>query len=718
MIHEPTLGIAILLAVGLLVAKLCQLVRLPSVTGFIVAGLVLGPSCFGILTVDTVGHQLDHFTQIALMLIAFGIGEHIELRRLGQVARDVGYIAVVQAVAAFVLVMLATFVTSLLVGRGEAGVLDRFVLALLLGAVSVATAPAAVLHVVRETGARGVLTSTLMAVVAVDDGIAIMIFGMALAAAHQLVGQGDVSPLAAVAGSLVEIGCSLGMGLLMGLSIDGILHKLHNRSEMLTGGLALLLLGGEVTRLLHLSPLLAGMVAGFTIINRAERDVRLFRAINNFEPPVYVLFFTLAGVHLDLSALQLAGWVGLVYFVVRIAGKYLGTWLGAFWSGASLPVRRYLGLALIPQAGVAIGLIFMISSDPQLGKWATVITPVVLAGVILSELVGPPLAHFCLEKAGETAGRTAVHPSCGDRGPRTCRAWLRSPEGISLAPWNGSPLQPAANPRGVVVFESFHFATNRGLARIATILAHHYHALPMAVRVFSKSERGRLAPEELDSLFLPEEDEVRSLGYSLLREVVYDSRTSGIVAAAEYNHAHCIVLGYPVGRNPLAFQRELDQVVANVLCPVIAVRFVGTLLCERILVPFLFPRELDGLLPLLEAMATAGQPRITFLHLLHADCSHAEIEASDRWLEQWLENHFFDTETEHLVEAAESRLEAILHEARYHDLITMTGTASPTIRRIFLGSLASAVVQNCRNPVCIVYLPTAAEAGQNDSRFS
>ncbi|NOQ45387.1 MAG: hypothetical protein GQ559_01730, partial [Desulfobulbaceae bacterium] len=193
--NEATFGIAVLLAAGLLFAKLVQMIRLPSVTGFILAGLVLGPSCFGLVTMDTVGHKLDHFTQMALMLIAFGIGEHIELRRLGDVARDVMYIGVVQAVGAFVLVAAGTFYTAELVTGPETGSIDNLILALLLGAVAVATAPAAILHVVRELDARGPLTSTLLAVVAVDDGIAIMIFGMRVSATHQVVGQGEACVL-------------------------------------------------------------------------------------------------------------------------------------------------------------------------------------------------------------------------------------------------------------------------------------------------------------------------------------------------------------------------------------------------------------------------------------------------------------------------------------------------------------------------------------------
>jgi len=701
---EITLGIALLLSAGLVFAKIAQLIGLPSVTGFILAGLALGPSCFGIISMESVGNRLDHFTQIALMLIAFGIGEHIELRRLGGIGRDVGYISIVQALGAFFLVAIGTYLTTWLIAGATVNHLDTFILSVLLGAVAVATAPAALLHVVREMGARGPLTSTLMAVVAVDDGIAIMIFGMTVSIAHQLVSPGDASLLSAVYGCVSEIVFSLFIGLVTGLLIDFVLNKLHNRGEMLTAGLALLLICGEATRFFHLSPLLAGMAAGFIIINRAERDVRLFRALNAFEPPIYVLFFTLAGLHLDLSALKLAGWIGLVYFVTRFIGKYYGTWLGGKMSGATDVVRNYLGLALIPQAGVAIGLVIMISSDQSLSGWSVIITPVVLAGVVFSELCGPLFASYTIEKAGE-GEKTEEVQECTGLGKMACKLRLRRPGGISLLPWSGDKLMPATSANGVVVFGAYHFATVRGLARIATILAHHYHALPMSVRVLGQPEMNHYNRDEHESLFLPESDEVRSLGYSMKKELLFDSPASGLVSAVEYNNASAVVLGYPLGRNPRSFHRVLDTVAANVLCPLIAVRFVGTFKSDRILVPFLSHFELEELLPILEAMATVYMPRITFLQLLHSDSSKNEISVCDMALQEWLGDNFFDIQTRHMVEAAESRLEAILEEAKYHDLIIMSAAKRYGVQKMFFGSLSESVVQNCKQPIMVVYTP-------------
>lgn len=698
-----TFGIAILLSVGLVFAKLAQLVKLPSVTGFILAGLVLGPSFLEIVPVDVVG-KLEHFTQIALMLIAFGIGEHVELRRLVKVARDVGYISVIQALGAFVCVGVGVFLTTWLIADAGANNNDNLILALLLGAIATATAPAALLHVVREMGAKGPLTSTLMAVVAVDDGIAIIIFGVTMSVARQLAGPGALSAVHAAAECFYEIGFSLVIGVATGLIIDFVLNKLHNRGEMLTAGLALLLLCGEFTRVLDLSSLLAGMAAGFTIINRAERDVRLFRALNAFEPPIYVLFFTLAGLHLDFGALEVAGWIGLVYFVTRIVGKYFGTWIGGLFSGASSIVRNYLGLALVPQAGVAIGLVILVSNDALLAPWSVIITPVVLAGVFFSELSGPLFVRYTLEKAGE--GEVVDDfPECGDRGLLWCKLWLRSPEGISLPPWDGEKLQPVEDADGVVVFGAFHYATVRGLARVATILSHYFHAAPMSLRVMDMSEMESYKKSDDASLFMTEIDEVESLGYCLKTEVVFEDPADGVVSALEYNDARAVVLGYPVDTNPRDFHRILDSVASKITCPLVAVRFVGPLNCSRILVPFLNLHELDELLPVLETMAITAMPKVTFLQLLHLDSRKEEVLVHEHQLQEWLADNFNDIDSRFVVEAVESRLDRTLQEARYHSLIIMAAAHRYGMPRMFFGSLSNSVVQNCQRSIMVVYTP-------------
>jgi Kef-type K+ transport system membrane component KefB len=344
-----TLVLALMLGAGFAAAKLGQLFRLPSVTGYIVAGLLLGPSGVGLITGEMIDERLAHFTQIALMLITFGIGEHLEIKRLRQRVKRLGTIGGAEAACSFLFVAGATYgAARLSLGNGwETG--NFLILAILMGAVAVATAPASTLHVMREIKAAGPLTSTLLAVVAVNNGLAITLFGLAVSAAHHWTGFGQGTIFQAILASGTDIFFSLLLGVAAGLLIDFAVKRLRRRGEMLTIGLALLLLAGETARLLDLSPLLTGMAAGFTLVNRDIRDVRLFRQLNAFEPPIYVLFFTLAGAHLDLSALRVAGWLGLVYFLARAAGKIFGADLGARIAGASKGIRDNLGLA--PAAG-------------------------------------------------------------------------------------------------------------------------------------------------------------------------------------------------------------------------------------------------------------------------------------------------------------------------------------------------------------------------------
>lgn len=697
---EVTLAIAILLTGGIVFAKCAQLLNLPSVTGFIFAGLILGPSGFSLITAESVGHNLDHFTQIALMLIAFGVGEHVELRRLGGLAAQVITICLTQAFFCLLWVIPVTLLTAWIL-TPELPLVRHLILALILGAIALAGAPAAILHLVREYDARGPLTSTLMAVIALGDALAVIIFGITLSIAHQLVGQGETSLINGVLGSLSEIGGSIAIGAVTGFLIDFVLHKTHHKGEMLTAGLALLLLCGEITHLLHLSPLLAGMTAGCIMVNREERDVRLFRILNGFEPPVYVLFFTLAGVHLDLALLQQAGWIGLAYFIARICGKYTGSRLGAILTKAPEVVRRFLGFGLIPQAGMAIGLVFVISSDPLLASWSTDITPVVLAGVVLSELLGPVLAGKAFFKADEVADQ---HKNLQETPPGRLARFLfsRSAE-VSLAPWTGGTLQPAPAPEGFVIFGAANYATVRGLARVATVLAHHLQALPLSLRVMNTDNNHPHMHPSADSIFLPETDEIQSLGYPLHTLNPRGAVVDELISAIEEYNTKALVLGYPLGKNPLAIRKVVDKVISNVTCPVVVVRFIGTFSCDRILVPFLDSKELDSLLPIIGAMAGTYKSSLTLMQLCETNCTRVELRNTEDTLNQWIKNNLPATKTVPLAVAAGSRLEAVLQQAQHHDLLIIKAGSKRGLRQLFSGSLANAIVINCKNPVFAVY---------------
>ncbi|MEJ2691340.1 MAG: cation:proton antiporter, partial [Deltaproteobacteria bacterium] len=605
--ENVTLALALLLCAGFAAAKIGQYFRLPSVTGYIVAGLLLGPSGLGIITSTTTGHRLEHFTQIALMLIAFGIGEHLELKRMQYAARRLVAICIGETASSFVLVYFGTRLVGQSLGIGGSSWLagDFLICALFLGAISIATAPASILHVLREMEAAGPMTSLLLQTVALNNALAIIAYSLVAATAGQLLNSGGQTLLPiAVAGSFSRIFLSLLLGIGTGLLLDLVSHRLRNRGELLTTGLSLLLLTGEGARLLALSPLLAGMATGFTIVNRDHRDVRLFRVINAFEPPIYVLFFTLAGADLNISMLSTAGWLGFTYFLLRAAGKYAGASLGARLSGAAASIGKYLGMALLPQAGVAIGLVFLLSGEPAFHKYSAVLTPVVLAAVLLAEIIGPVVTRIAVEKAGETAGAIESHKS-------VTKEKSGKEKEQHLVPWSWEKLVPSKSPVGTVVFGASRSKTVGGLARIAVLLAHYYKARPLAVRVVPPDSEGEICAID-HSLFLIEDREAASLGYELGTSVIRDANVpEALATAAEQTDARAIVLGYPMGGSHQEMERVLGRVAAKVSCPVVIVRFIGVLHTERILVPVVDSRELPALADILAALAGVGRHRIT-----------------------------------------------------------------------------------------------------------
>lgn len=698
-----TLGFAILIATGLFVAKICQRFRLPSVTGYILAGVLLGPSGFDLINSHSVGSNLDHFTNIALVLISFGIGEHVELKKLSKYMRTVAVISACEAIGAFVLVFGAVFSTmhfgSITV---EGWQLQNYIaVSLLLAAVGLATAPAATLMVIRELKASGPFTTTLLAIVAIDNGLAIMIFGFVIAFVPQITGSTGEPFYLIFLNGFISIGQSLLLGIVTGFILDFVLKNLKSKEERMTGGLALLLLCSEAATFLGLSSLLAGMAVGFVLVNRAERDVRLFRALNNFEPPIYVLFFTLAGTHLDIMALGSAGVLGLIYFLARICGKVIGVALGSRIAGTAKCIGRYLGFGLVPQAGVAIGLIFLISADPALGEYSSVITPIVLAGVFLSELVGPVTARFAVQQVGEAHGLDNEKENGADSEKAGVdEKHLRSPEGVEIPPWTWNKLSPQIPSNGVIAFGGYHMATAAGLARFATIFAHHQHCLPMAIRVLKPGVKP--APR----LFSIELEEVTSMGYPLVTEVIPDKSVSGgIVAAVEYNDAKMVVLGTPLYGVSDNYKSILESVAGNVLCPVVLVRFFGQLHTERILVPLVSLDDLKEVYPVIVALDGIGEHEIELLYLFYSDEAESVLAKKEEKLTDWLAGQPEKVDVKIKVVATDARIQTIQDAAENIDLVVMGASRKNALEKFFFGSLADAAVKNVKKNMLIVYMP-------------
>ena len=699
---ETTLALATLMGAGLLGAKLAQLIRLPSVTGFICTGLLLGPSGLALVELEHI-ESVGHFSEIALMLIAFGIGEHIDWRHLRKSIRSVGYIGVCESSGACVLVAAGTFAAAWLtrVGPEQWGLQEYVCLAALLGGVATATAPAATVHVMRELRASGPLTRTLMAVVAVDDALAIIIFGVVLAVVSMVVGSGEGGVLVAVGQGLVRSLGAVLIGVVCGLLIDLFVHRLRRRGEMLTAGLACILLAGEASRLLELPHLLTGMAAGATIVNRDRRDVRVFRTINDFEPPIYALFFTLAGAHLELKALVAAGVVGLTYTVLRVVGKMSGAYVGATLSDSLATVRKYLGFALVPQAGVAIGLILLIQSAGDLQEYAAIITPVVLAGVVLSELFGPLSAKFAVTRAGEAGRQDPAEPLGAKALPPS------ELDEIEHIPWTWPQLPPPGESRDTVVFGVRHPATAAPVARISTLLAYYYQAQPLALAIETDVVKDHYAnsmdARETEALFEAARLEAEALGYPLRTSVEFtDSVPDGIVAAAGEQCAKAIVLGHPLKGSRAGFRRVVDSVAERAEAPVVVVRLAGPLHTERILVPIGEREELVPTQPLIHALSAVAAHEVTILHLLPSVTGPQEVERDRQRMSAWVEAQGIKDPVHCEAVPTDSRLETILNAAGRHDIIIMTLDCGRSLRRAFFGSLAEEVADHCSKPMLLV----------------
>ena len=383
---QVILSLAVMLFSGFLMTRLTKLAHLPNVTGYILAGVLIGPCVLNLIP-ETVQNGMDFVTDVALAFIAFGVGKYFKLGRLRKNGRSVLILTVFESLIAALLVFLVmVFVFRLPIP-----------FSLLLGAIGSATAPASTIMTIRQYKAKGQFVDILLQIVALDDAVALLAFSVCAAIAQAMEGGGGISPKAVLLPILWNL-LALAAGALAGF----LLHKLigENRSSqhrlVLVTALLLSITGFCIA--LDISPLLACMVMGAVYIN-VSGNKKVFKQVNGFTPPIQLLFFVLSGMRMDLTALKAAGLIGVVYFLVRIIGKYAGAWLGAVLGKASVPIRRYLGLALIPQAGVSIGLA-LLGQRILPAESGALLSTIILSSGVLYEMIGPACAKAAIFLSG------------------------------------------------------------------------------------------------------------------------------------------------------------------------------------------------------------------------------------------------------------------------------------------------------------------------------
>lgn len=406
--QETLICLAIALVVGLLMSRLAKLVNLPAVTAYLVGGLLLGPFCIGALQISGIGFNsleqvegLSIITQTALGFIAFAIGNEFRVSQLKTMGKQAITVGILQAVVTTVLVDIALIAVHFINPS-----LISLPAAITLGAIAAATAPAATLMVVRQYKAKGPLTKLLLMVVAIDDAVGLILFSVSFGIATALE-KGSVSIISVALEPIIEIVLSLALGALAGVMLNWLETYFHSRSKRLSLSVAFVLLTVGLSQIhfeiggvgFGFSLLLVCMMTGTVFCNICTASEELMDRIERWTGPVNILFFVLSGAELDLNILSnpLVLLIGVIYIIFRSLGKIAGAYGSCALTHCGEQIKKHLGITLLPQAGVALGMALTATSLADGG----IVRNVVLFSVLVYELIGPTLTKRSLLKAGE-----------------------------------------------------------------------------------------------------------------------------------------------------------------------------------------------------------------------------------------------------------------------------------------------------------------------------
>ncbi len=403
------LSLSIAVFAGLMLSRLAKLVKLPAVTAYLVAGILVGPYILGSLGVQGLGFisiqdikSYSLLSDVALGFIAFSIGNEFRLSQLKKIGRQATVIGIVQAVFTTLLVDAALIGLHFLIP-------DKLPLpsAIILGAVASATAPAATLMVVRQYKSKGPLTDILLPIVALDDAVGLVLFAVSFGIAKALI-AGTIDLLSILLEPILEVVVSIALGALMGMLFNLCERFFHSRSKRVAMSVTFVLFTVALSMLsfdiggVHIafSPLLVCMMLGTVFCNICDFSEELMDRVDRWTAPLFVLFFVISGAELELSVFRdpVVVCIGLVYILSRCVGKYVGSSASAKLTKCDPNIVKYLGITLFPQAGVALG---MAIKAETLGPQGLIVANITLFSVLIYELIGPFLTKVSLQQAGE-----------------------------------------------------------------------------------------------------------------------------------------------------------------------------------------------------------------------------------------------------------------------------------------------------------------------------
>ncbi len=395
---------------GLLMSRLSRKLGLPAVTAYLVAGIIIGPYCIGRLGIVGIGfnsmEQLDSYkllSELALGFIAFAIGNEFRLSQLKQNGKQATVIGIVQALVATIFVDAALLGIHYFVG-------DKLPVpvCITLGAIATATAPAATLMVVRQYKAKGALTDILLPIVALDDAVGLVVFAVSFGIARAML-SGSFDLISIIVEPIIEIVASLLLGYVMGWIFTFVVRFFHSNSKRLCVSVTFVMLTVALSMMkfelfgVHVgfSQLLVCMMLGTVFCNVCDFSEEIMGKTDRWTMPLFILFFVLSGAELELNVftdLIIVG-IGVVYIISRSIGKYVGTWGSARLVKCSDSICKYLGITLLPQAGVALGM--TITAADAMGECGVLVRNITLFAVLIYELIGPLLTKIALTKAGD-----------------------------------------------------------------------------------------------------------------------------------------------------------------------------------------------------------------------------------------------------------------------------------------------------------------------------
>ena len=425
---EILLSLSISLLAGLMLSRLAKLAKLPAVTAYLVAGILVGPYCLGAFGVKGLGfismHDLERYSILcdaALGFIAFSIGNEFRVSQLKKIGKQATIVGVFQAVVTTLLVDAALILFHLI--RPDVLPLEA---AIVLGAIASATAPAATLMVVKQYKAKGPVTDILLPVVALDDAVGLVLFAISFGVA-KAIGAGNVDLVSVLAEPMIEVIGSLILGAVMGFLFHFCERFFHSRSKRLSVSIAFVLMTIALSMLkfnvggVHVgfSSLLVCMMLGTVFCNVCDFSEELMERVDRWTAPLFVLFFVLSGAELELSVFSnvMVVLIGVIYILSRSVGKYSGAYASAKISKCDDNIVKYLGITLLPQAGVALGM--AMKSQELGGELGQLISSITLFAVLIYELVGPMLTKIALTKAGDInpeGATSARHEHAKERG--------------------------------------------------------------------------------------------------------------------------------------------------------------------------------------------------------------------------------------------------------------------------------------------------------------